>query len=209
MTDLLSRLEQLKEQGILIDIDLQLYHFFKNLSEKPDEVLLSVVLLSYLYRQGDVCLKVDEMAGTALFTEEEYSGKLIAPDLERWLKALKESDLVDSPGSYKPLILDQSNRLYLQKMWHFENNLAGNIILKSSWNDEKTDPASFTGNLKKLFSDSEVAGIDWQKVASIAALFNRFTVISGGPGTGKTSTVIRILALLVQALAERFGSERV
>ena len=56
--------------------------------------------------------------------------------------------------------------------------------------------------LSQLFPAGESSETDWQKVAAATAVVQRFAVISGGPGTGKTSTVVRILALLLQQAGE-------
>lgn len=203
MKNLLSKLNPLKEQNILADIDIQLYQFFKELAGNQEEVLLSAVLLSYLYRQGDVCLKLDEVASSTLFPEADAPSNFIAPDLDTWLQALQKSELVGTPGSFKPLILDEHQRLYLHKLWHFENGLAEKIIKKCSSKNKVIDTELLSESIDNLFPDSENHEVNWQKVASIAALYNHFTVISGGPGTGKTSTVVRILALIVEQVLER------
>ena len=64
--------------------------------------------------------------------------------------------------------------------------------------DQDLDRELVEKGLSRVFSDGGREGVDWQKVAAVMALRSRFCVISGGPGTGKTSTVVKILALLVE-----------
>ena len=60
-------------------------------------------------------------------------------------------------------------------------------------------------SLSRLFPNEEKTGIDWQKIAALACTLGRFCVITGGPGTGKTTVVSKILALLLaQAQGENF-----
>src|SRR5699024_10531064 len=102
-------------------------------------------------------------------------------------------------------ILDAGNRLYLHKLWHYEQGLAQGIAERSKSSEDIKDEALFSDSLSRLFDDTPEGETDWQKVATIAAALNRFTIISGGPGTGKTSTVVRILALLLELEKKETG----
>ena len=75
--------------------------------------------------------------------------------------------------------------------------------LKLSWGKPLPYPMIWMGNSLKRDSTGSFpvtggGGADWQQVAAVAALRKRFCVISGGPGTGKTSTVVKIIALLLE-----------
>lgn len=132
------------------------------------------------------------------------------PAAEAWQQALrKHSDVVGLPGEYKPLILD-GDRLYLYRYWDYEERLA--LAIR-----ERLEPFSEADD---LLLDTDTAAmhdldalrdlmpvlfkhqpqdddINWQAVAAASALKHRFHVISGGPGTGKTTTVSRMVALLL------------
>jgi len=95
------------------------------------------------------------------------------------------------------LILDNACRLYLYRYWKYEAGLAA--ALRAMADDRpQLDIAILKSGLERLFDREEGGGIDWQRVAAAAALAGRFCVISGGPGTGKTSTVVKIIALLLE-----------
>jgi len=94
-------------------------------------------------------------------------------------------------------------RLYLRRFWRYEQRIADGIMqrlaLPSALADPESGPAqTLTRALGQLFQSSEP--VDYQKLACALAARNRFAVITGGPGTGKTTTVVNLLAA-VQAVA--------
>lgn len=202
MSNLLEAFSQLLEQDIIEEIDLELCRFLKE--QEPDiadEVLKAACLVSYLYRRGDVCLLLDEHAGRPLFDDahetEDLREEITAPGVKDWLTALKNSSMVGTSGAFKPLILDDRNRLYLQKLWHHEKVLAEALLQRCEEEAAQIDIATLTEGLNRLFPTGE-GETNWQKVAAALAVRQNLTVISGGPGTGKTTTVVRILALLME-----------
>lgn len=196
--NLVALLENYCEQGIISEIDLELSRFFKN--HHPgveDSVLLAVCMLSYVYRQGDVCLLLQKYAGEPLFEQEKDLAKLQAPAYETWIRALTNAAFVGRPDEYQPLILDDSGRLYLHKLWKYEDNLARRLMQRSGLESTTVDNKLLADGLQRLFPNGE-SKINWQQIAAAKAVKKRLSVISGGPGTGKTSTVVRILALLIE-----------
>jgi exodeoxyribonuclease V alpha subunit len=120
-------------------------------------------------------------------------GKL--PDYNRWVKVLKQCDAVGSPQhSDRPLILD-NGLLYLNRFWHYETLVAGQIHHFSQSEPQGTDLDLARELLGKLFPTGQTEITNWQFVAAAATLRSGFTVITGGPGTGKTYTAARVLAL--------------
>lgn len=202
MSKLMQKLNTLRSHGILEDIDLELCRFLGDRDpEISDEILLSACLVSYLYRQGDVCLMLEKYASQTLFEESDEDLHIQAPASDIWEKALLDSEVVGHPGDFKPLILDDGGRLYLHKLWHYENVLARQLINRSQQTTGDIDRALLKEGLDRLFPNNG-SGVDWQKVAAAAAVKNKLSVISGGPGTGKTSTVVRVLALLLEQAAQ-------
>lgn len=115
---------------------------------------------------------------------------------------LLSANSIGVPGDYRPLILDERKRLYLYRYWKYETDLANELISMASDLPE-IDIELLSGGLSRLFAKTPDIE-DWQKIAAAAAVRSRFCVISGGPGTGKTTTVVKILALLLeQAKGER------
>jgi exodeoxyribonuclease V alpha subunit len=202
MSDTLKKLSRLQQQDIIEEIDLELCRFF--VEEHPDvsdAVLQAACLVSYLYRQGDVCLQLSEYAGQPFFSGEEQSfdgESITALDLERWTEKLTQSRFVGPPGSFRPLILDEQQRLYLHKLWYHEKALADALLEKCKTGETDIDASLLQEGLERLFTFESTEETDWQKVAAALAVKQNMSIISGGPGTGKTSTVVRILALLIE-----------
>ena len=97
-------------------------------------------------------------------------------------------------GANSPLVLDGA-RLYLRRNWQAEQSIRASIAARLA--QPCATPANLTETLSQLFEAGKpTAAPDWQKVACALAARKRFTLITGGPGTGKTTTVVRLLALL-------------
>ena len=168
-------------------------------SARDSLLVLSAALLSERnLQQGDVCVDLEDYRDRPLFITEQIelrdSPQGIAP--EQWIEQLEKSHCVARPGQMAPLIIDGS-RLYLGRFWSYEQRLLQAINQRSKMIDG-LDKQSLTENLDRLFPVvKENKGADWQKLAVALAASRHFAVISGGPGTGKTTTVIKLLALLL------------
>ena len=97
-------------------------------------------------------------------------------------------------GANSPLVRDGA-RLYLRRNWQAEQSIRTSIAARLA--QACPVPSNLTETLSLLFDAGQPsAAPDWQKVACALAARKRFTLITGGPGTGKTTTVVRLLALL-------------
>ncbi|NGP88013.1 exodeoxyribonuclease V subunit alpha [Fodinibius halophilus] len=198
MNKIMQKLSVLRSEEVIRDIDLEICRFLRNQHpDIPGPVLLAACLVSYNYRQGNVCVELNRYAGQSLFVDGDTETEITAPDLGRWSQLLAGSPAIGSPGEFCPLILDGQNRLYLHKLWHYEDLLAQELIKRSSARAEDINQDILQDGLQRLFAHSTQQP-DWQQVAAVSALHHKLAIISGGPGTGKTSTVVRILALLLE-----------
>ena len=181
----------LSETTAYREIDSAFADFLCRLAGSGSEVLRPLVKeLSRGTGEGHICLHLDDVIP---------AGELIST-----ATLLRESGVVGRPGEFAPLILDDENRLYLYRYWLYERKLAETLLSLAFERSTGLDNAWVKDGLSRLFRDSTGSGPDWQKIAAAAALWSRLCVISGGPGTGKTTTVVKILALLL----EQGGGER-
>jgi exodeoxyribonuclease V alpha subunit len=115
---------------------------------------------------------------------------------ENLRRVLLSSGVVGTPAlpGTRPLILDDDDRLYLHRHFDYERRLAQRLMRAAAAAPEAVDAATQL-RLNALFGQD--TGLDWQKIAAALALRQRLLVISGGPGTGKTTTVVNLLACLL------------
>jgi exodeoxyribonuclease V alpha subunit len=185
-------LKDFREKGMLSSLDLHFAKFLERISGSPcPELALAAALVSASTREGHICLDLSSVHGMSLSLP--FSGE------KAWWKRLRESGVVGYPGEYKPLILDERARLYLFRYWDYQAKLADFVRSRVRSVDRSFDRTLLKQGLSRLFPAQPDEGTDWQKVAVFTALNRRFAVISGGPGTGKTTTVAKILALLLES----------
>ena len=180
----------------LNSLDHYFAEFIKRQDSAPsDELWLAAALVSAESGQGHICLDLGSVSGRDIVPFLPSDSTLRVPEKAAWITALSVCNTVGKPGEYKPLILDDSGRLYLYRSWNYEKSVADSLILKTSGIAET---ANLPLDLLEKFFPTVMGSEDRQKAAAMAVLSGRLTVISGGPGTGKTSTVARILALLLE-----------
>jgi len=189
----------LNELGRLTDIDRHFADFLLRLEEKQDWSLwLVAALASNATQSGNVCIDLGSIAGKPITVEDGWAaGRTRTPDLSDWISVLKQFGVVGEPGDCRPLVLDEANRLYLYRYWKYEQQVAGFLkeLVASELRD--FDPTAVTEGLSRLFRPQYPGELDWQKLAAVTAILRRVSLVTGGPGTGKTSTVLKILALLL------------
>lgn len=176
------------DQQVLRDIDLQFADFIGRLAISAGETDADGLLRQAAARasaavgQGDVCLDLEEVFGA---------------DAGGVADRLRGSRLVGEPGEYRPLILDRHGRLYLYRYWQYEHDLAA-MVTQMIADRPAVDEVRLKDGLARLFGVAVKDDIDWQRAAAAMAVRSRFSVISGGPGTGKTTTVVKIMTLLLE-----------
>ena len=153
------------------DIDRHFARFINDFGE-GELPAIAAAMLSRNIRHGHICL--DLVKGPVHF--DEPLPVFIWPKLETWEKAFTKNRAIGGPADGRPLVLDNAGRLYLRRYWEYEKALAEAILLRC---DSQKPANPRTGDLQELAIET--------------ALARRFVVISGGPGTGKTTTVLKIL----------------
>ena len=215
MTPTLHELERL---GCVGPTDVALARALRRLSgqsgaEAEDEagdVEVAVALTSRLVEMGHVCLALDAPPALAELRADGGVDDRLADELathawpapEAWRAALRGSPAV-APGEAneaRPLVLDAAGRLYLRRYFEHEQRLAAGLLARASA-EVDVDEAALGDGLARVFGASSEAAeraSAGQRRAVEAAMRRRLCVVSGGPGTGKTSTVARILVLAVE-----------
>jgi exodeoxyribonuclease V alpha subunit len=193
-------LEQLKRSGVLHDLDLHFARFIAGFEEQANPNLdLAAALLCQRVREGDLCIDIHREAGERW--PEDGPEALTLPPAQEWLAALTKSASVarsdwDEDRRFRPLVLDEAGRLYLHKYHRWELELARDLLARHHRAAEAIDEKGLQDGLQRLFGSSDQP--DRQRLAAMVAVLRRFAIISGGPGTGKTTTVVRILALILE-----------
>ena len=187
--------------GLLRNLDLYFARelFRLDASSSNEQLMLPAALASRAIGDGDICLDLAVVAGTQLKDMKlstEY--RLDIPSLEELRETLRSSRVVGSPGETAPLILDEHDHLYLGRYWWFEKQVADALLARAlPLHPGEVDNDLLSQGLQRMFA-SDDGETDWQRVAAAVSVLRRFSVISGGPGTGKTYTVTTILALLLE-----------
>ncbi|MES9992739.1 MAG: exodeoxyribonuclease V subunit alpha [Candidatus Thiodiazotropha sp.] len=192
-----SQLPRLHRLGLINDLALHLAEYLTSEAEAASPSLaLAIAMTGQATSEGHVCLDLNEHAGRVLVDEGEM--RVETPGLAAWREALQASGIIGSPGDWQPLILDGRNRLYLHRYWAYEQCLGKALLQRAKGCDLEIDPEAAKHALTNLFPADSNQAVDWQKLAVATAMLRPLTIISGGPGTGKTTTVLRLLALVRQ-----------
>ena len=221
-SDLLLLLTRWVERGWLRALDKAFVAFLHELEPNDDPlVLLAAALTSHQLGHGHVCLDLFETLSEPDFAlslppeGDVQTGATLLPsqilqalDPAHWCKVLASSRLValavdmTEEAQQRPLVLS-GKRLYLRRYWAYERRI--DEALRQRLADHGAAPDDLRERLAGLFGAASPTGpVDWQKLACALATRSAFSIVTGGPGTGKTTTVVRLLALL-QAPAVEAG----
>ncbi|MFO7606406.1 MAG: exodeoxyribonuclease V subunit alpha [Desulfurivibrionaceae bacterium] len=179
----------------LVSIDNHFGAFISRLSHTTNsDIFMAASLASKATRDGHACLNLSAWAGREVATAD--GGCYQCPELPDWLEALAACPTVGDGSVAIPLVLED-DRLYLHRYWEYESDVARFIDERSREPNAEVAMTVLAENIARLFPDP-VAGCDWQRLAALAVVLRTFVVITGGPGTGKTTTVAKIIALLLE-----------
>ncbi|GAB3248964.1 exodeoxyribonuclease V subunit alpha [Alteromonas gracilis] len=167
--------------GVLASADVHVARRVGVMADEHDqEVLLALAMVVRAVREGSVCLDLADL--------DAAPEPLAWPDASTWRDRVAASRLV----STGVLHLDH-DLLYLDRYWVEEGQVVEDLLERSAQPAPGYDEGRLEAGLLRLFPDDEAAE---QRAAAEAAVRQWTTVITGGPGTGKTTTLARLLALL-------------
>jgi exodeoxyribonuclease V alpha subunit len=199
-----STINSLLQKGLLSEIDIYFAKFIGSFSKDHDpDIFLAAALVSHATGSGDICLNLETVAAEGPIGKQGGQESIRCPDLDVWLEKLRANPAVGRPGDIHPLILDVKNRLYLYRYWNYENTLSNSIKKRIRCHPADLDSLHLKDSLDRLFPKIEAQDINWQKVAAAVSSLRFLSIITGGPGTGKTYTVTKVLALLLEQLPDR------
>ncbi|MEV0358801.1 AAA family ATPase [Nocardia sp. NPDC050697] len=199
------------EAGVLASADVHVATRLARLGrEDREEVLLAAALAVRAVRSGSVCLELDRIAEIGVEADETREpapgldpARLPWPDPGALVAALRTSPLVrgGNAGPLRPLSLleggpDGGPLLYLDR-YHKQEQIIRCVLTERAAGHPAVDPALVRRELDRLFGAETAGTTDRQRLAAAVAATRWTTVVAGGPGTGKTHTIARILALLV------------
>ncbi|GAB3784415.1 exodeoxyribonuclease V subunit alpha [Dyella agri] len=196
---LYALLDRALEQQRLRPLDVAFARF---LAERDAQIAPALpwlaAVLSRQLADGHLCLDLALLP--ALAQEQDWPA-----DWRALGDALRDGDTLHLPASPllamnhegepedAPLVLD-GTRLYLRRYWNHERSVAQGILARVAQQEPPSE--HLAGELARLFPAASADAPDWPRIACALAARGPFSVITGGPGTGKTTTVVRLLGLL-------------
>jgi len=168
------------DAGVLQAADVHVAQRLTALTGDPDErVALAIALVVRALRGGSVCVDLRSVEAQIGMADLPW------PAADDWMAAVRASPLLGSP----PVLRLFGDLLYLDRYWLEEEQVCVDLLALSVSGAMRDVPA-----FERLFPP----GYEEQRTAAEIALSQAVTVLTGGPGTGKTTTVARLLALLVE-----------
>ncbi len=193
----MKQLEALERAGFLSVLDVELARGLGRIAgEKREQMLLTVALVSRNVQQGHVCLDLSRAHPD--WTDQSALSGITLPTSEALWRLAESSQLVAhsqaAEHSACPLVIDDRGRLYLARYHDHERALASRLLQLAAQPDTTLPvPEHIVDALFPRRNDDKP---DLQRSAALSARARKLSVIVGGPGTGKTSTVVKLLALL-------------
>ena len=198
--------EEMLQLRCFSDIDRHVASYLQGKGSNDSPIFAAaVMLLSSRLFKGDICLNLNNIAGSSLsdffFEDDPDYDKCLEvkfPDADMLKETFKSHPAAGDYSAGLPLVIDESGLLYFNKYAGFEQGLARDILSRTAgWAGQ--DELAGIKDIFFTYFEHTPRETDMQGVAAYLALRNRFLVVSGGPGTGKTSVVIKIISILIGA----------
>jgi len=175
-------------------LDTHLAALFQRMDPDMDPLLgLAVKILSARTREGHVCL---DLAGRDGIWPRALRMAGMEASLDACRRKMATSSLVgERAEEIRPLIL-AGNRLYLRRYFRAESGLAEGLLKRAREDVHLPDAVALKEALDRFFPGQPQGPVNMQVIAAFAATRKKLCVVVGGPGTGKTTTVCRLLATL-------------
>ncbi len=172
------------------------------LGEGSEDVLLAVALTVRAVRQGSVCLDLAAVSDAPLEADPELVAALGWPEPVQWVAAVAASPVVAAQA-----LRLEGTRLYLDRYWREEVQVRDALAERLDHAAVRVDEELLAAALDRVFASAPGTDYSEQRAVADAAVRRRTTVITGGPGTGKTTTVARLLALVAEQHRHETGRE--
>jgi exodeoxyribonuclease V alpha subunit len=191
-------LGEFNRAGVLVAADVQVARTLAELAGVDHEaVLLAVALAVRAPRLGHVFVDLADAEGAVMV--EDHDRPLPWPHPATWTIQLADCQelVATTDGPRRPLRLD-GTRLYLDRYWQEETILADSLKVLAEMPPRQIDLGELRAGVLRLFPEPEDA---LQRAAAACTTLRGLSVIAGGPGTGKTTTVARAVALIFEEAA--------
>jgi exodeoxyribonuclease V alpha subunit len=210
LDDRVAFLAPFVDAGVLAHADVHVAQTIARLlPDTAPEVLLAAALAVRATRLNHVCVVLDQLPQAIVLddtADPSALSELPWPRLSTWRAELGHSDAVatvtgdPSPnagvvdGTIRPLVFD-GTRVYLERYWRYEQRVGDDLVARAaSGRGPGNEPVDPDPDLLDRLFPAQPGQVDLQRRAAEVALSGRLAVIAGGPGTGKTHTVARLLA---------------
>jgi exodeoxyribonuclease V alpha subunit len=206
----MSLVDRWLREGWLRPLDHALAASLQRLrKDTPDSVALAAALASRALAFGHSVVPLDRLADLLAEISPERAPSL--PDIAAWRAELHASPYVcagDDDARGKPLVFD-ANAISLRRYHQYEVRLARALRALGGSVEPAVGAEWLRERLDILFPRETRIGPDRQAIAAALAQLRRVVLLTGGPGTGKTTTIARVLALCVGAAFRQGQSLRV
>jgi exodeoxyribonuclease V alpha subunit len=206
-TEVLSRVLAFREAGRIGPLEVQFARALARLGHEDDPlVLLGAALACLAPLRGHVCLEVGKARDLVRQEADDDQTQPVAdaewPEAGPWREALARC--AARPGAIvrpagpgdSPLVLE-GDRLYLDRYWDYEQRLSREILARAGTRPPGVADADLRTLVDGLFPPG-LPGADGLRSAAATVATHGFSIVAGGPGTGKTTTVTKILAMLLE-----------